>query len=90
MSNNLFTAIFATALSLASATSFATPPNLEVRDQALRANAQAEEGRTRYWSHPRLGMVKVDAAGRMSSTRLAANDTARPSIPSGQPSTRTH
>ena len=90
MSNNLFTAIFATALSLASATSFATPPNLEVRDQALPANAQAEEGRTRYWSHPRLGMVKVDAAGRMSSTRLAANDTVRPSVPSGQPSTRTH
>lgn len=89
MSNNLFTVIFATALSLASATSFATPPNLEVRDQALPANAQAEEG-TRYWSHPRLGMVKVDAAGRMYTTRSAANDTARPSIPSGQPSTRTH
>lgn len=87
MSNNLFTAIFATALSLASAT-FATP---QILKYAIRhcANAQAEEGRTRYWSHPRLGMVKADAAGRMSSTRLAANDTARP-VPSGQPSTRTH
>ncbi len=70
MSNNLFASVFAVALSLASAASFATPTGVDVRDQVLPVKAQAEEGRTRYWSHPRLGMVKVDAASRLAQPRL--------------------
>ncbi len=91
MSNKLFASIFAAALSLASAASFAVPAanEAEARDQASPAKAQVEEGKTRYWSHPRLGMVKVDAAGRMLTARSATDDAARPAAPSGHPSTRT-
>ena len=89
MSNNLFASVFAVALSLASAASFATPTGVDVRDQVLPVKAQAEEGRTRYWSHPRLGMVKVDAAGRMLTGDSAKDDAARSAAPSGNPSTRT-
>lgn len=89
MSNNLFASVFAVALSLASAASFATPTGVDVRDQVLPVKAQAEEGRTRYWSHPRLGMVKVDAAGHMLTPRSTTADVGRPAVPSGQPSTRT-
>ncbi|GDY38472.1 hypothetical protein ACINB_43640 [Acidovorax sp. NB1] len=88
MSNNLFASVFAVALSLASAASFATPTGVDVRDQVLPVKAQAEEGRTRYWSHPRLGMVKVDAAGRMLTGDSAKDDTARSAASSGNPSTR--
>jgi hypothetical protein len=91
MSNQLFASILAAALSLASAASFAAPADneAETRDQASPAKVQVEQGKTRYWSHPRLGMVKVDAAGRMLTTRSAAGDAARPAAPSGHPSTRT-
>ncbi|BDR09234.1 hypothetical protein CTR2_R25720 [Comamonas thiooxydans] len=89
MSNKLFASILAAALSLASAASFSAPTDNEVRDQASPAKVQAAKGKARYWSHPRLGLVKVDAAGRMLTARSAADDAARRAAPSGHPSTRT-
>ncbi|WP_454902684.1 hypothetical protein [Variovorax gossypii] len=89
MSNKLFASILAATLSLASAASFAAPAENQARDQATPAKVQTEDGKTRYWSHPRLGLVKVDAAGRMLTARSAADDAARPRAPSGHPSTRT-
>ena len=89
MSNNQFASVFAVALSLVSTASFATPTGVDVRDQAPPVKAQLEEGRTRYGSHPRLGMVKVDAAGRMLTGDSAKDDAARSAAPSGNPSTRT-
>ncbi len=89
VSNKFFASILAAALSLASAASFAAPSDNEARDQASPPKTQLNEGKTHYWSHPRLGMVKVDAAGRMLTARSAADDAARPAAPSGHPSTRT-
>ena len=89
MSNNLFASVFAAALSLASAASFAAPTDVEVHDQAPPVKEQVGEGKTRYWNHPRLGMVKVDAAGHMLTPRSTTADVGRPAVPSGQPSTRT-
>jgi hypothetical protein len=90
MSYKLFASILAAALSLASAASFAAPVDNEARDQASPAKAQVEERKTRYWSHPRLGMVKVDAAGRMLTARSTTDNAARrPAAPSEHPSTRT-
>lgn len=65
MANKLFASLLATALSLGSATPYAAPTGHEARDQVSPAKVQGDEGKTRYWSHPRLGMVKVDAGGRM-------------------------
>ena len=90
MFNKLYASVLASALSLASVSSFAAPiDESAARDQATPAKTKVEEGKTRYWSHPRLGMVKVDAAGRMLTARSDTNDGARPAAPSGHPSTRT-
>lgn len=88
MSNNLFASVFAVALSLVSAASFATPTGVDVRDPAPPVKAQVGEGKTRYWNHPRLGMVKVDAADRMLTSDSIKGDAARSATPSGNLSTR--
>ncbi|WP_454902709.1 hypothetical protein [Variovorax gossypii] len=90
MSNQLFASILAAALSLGAAVSFAAPPAVApdtgAPNQATPANA--EGGKTHYWMHPRLGLVKVDATGRMLSGRSAASDAAQAAAQSGHPSTR--
>ncbi|WP_454909466.1 hypothetical protein [Variovorax gossypii] len=82
MSNKLFASILAATLSLASAASFAAPAENQARDQATPAKVQTEDGKTRYWSHPRLGLVKVDAAGRMldghALPQMTLRDQGRP------------
>ena len=81
MSNNLFASVFAAALSLASAASFAAPTDVEVHDQAPPVKEQVGEGKTRYWNHPRLGMVKVDAAGYVFwSDRVIELDAINPQV----------
>ena len=89
MFKKIFAPAVVAALSMACAVAFAASAGNEARDQASPVKAQAEEGRTRYWSHPRLGMVKVDAAGRMLTGDSAKDDAARSAAPSGNPSTRT-
>ncbi|WP_137860690.1 MULTISPECIES: hypothetical protein [Variovorax] len=88
MSNQLFASILAAALSLGSAVSFAAAPDTGAPNQATPAKAQAEGGKTHYWMHPRLGLVKVDAAGRMLSGRSSTSDAAQATAQSGHPSTR--
>lgn len=88
MANKLFASLLATALSLGSATPYAAPTGHEARDQVSPAKVQGDEGKTRYWSHPRLGMVKVDAGGRMLTPPSATDDVARSAAPSGDPSAR--
>ena len=73
--------------SLGTAAAFAAPADTDVRGGATAAKAAPEDGKTRYWSHPRLGMVKVDAAGRMLTARSNPGDAARSSV-FGSPSLR--
>lgn len=65
MYKKMIVSMLVAAASLASATTFAAPADNEVRVEASATRVATEDGKTRYWSHPRLGMIKVDAAGRM-------------------------
>ena len=88
MSKKMIVSILVAAATLASGITFAAPGGEDVRSQVLTTRAQPEDGKTRYWSHHRLGLVKVDAAGRMLTPRSTADDAARSAAPSGSPSSR--
>ena len=89
MFKKIFAPAVVAALSMACAVAFAASAGNEARDQASPVKMQVGEETARYWSHPRLGMVKVDAAGHMLTPRSTTADVGRPAVPSGQPSTRT-
>lgn len=88
MFKKIFAPAVVAALSMACAVAFAASAGNEARDQASPVKMQVGEEAARYWSHPRLGMVKVDAAGRMLTGDSAKDDAARSAAPSGNPSTR--
>ena len=89
MFKKIFAPAVVAALSMACEVAFAASAGNEARAQASPGKMQAGEETARYWSHPRLGMVKVDAAGRMLTGDSAKDDAARSAAPSGNPSTRT-
>lgn len=89
MFKKIFAPAVVAALSMACAVAFAASAGNEARDQASPVKMQVGEETALYWSHPRLGMVKVDAAGRMLTGDSAKDDAARSAAPSGNPSTRT-
>ena len=89
MFKKIFAPAVVAALSMACAVAFAASAGNEARDQASPVKMQVGEETARYWSHPRLGMVKVDAAGRMLTGDSAKDDAARSAGPSGNRSTRT-
>ena len=88
MSTHLLASILAVILSLGSMTAMSAPASAPAGDQPTAQEVRSDSGKVRYWSHPRLGMVKVDAAGRMLTGRNAIDEAKRQLAPAGHPSTR--
>ena len=88
MYTKMIVSMLVAAASLASATTFAAPTDNEVRVEASATKVATEDGKTRYWSHPRLGMIKVDAAGRMLAARSNTGEAEPSGVLSGIRSSR--
>ena len=78
--NKFLTPILGAVLAAASLMVAAAPSQTESQGGTTSWKQQSEQGPTHLWMHPRLGLVRVDAEGRMLPSPRAVEASAKSAV----------
>ena len=78
--NKFLTPVLGTVLAAASLIAAAAPSQTDSQGGTTPWKQQSEQGPTHLWMHPKLGLVRVDAEGRMVLSPRAAETSAKSAV----------